>query len=316
VLLDPAVYIPNVPVTADQSFNNWSPEATLTWRPQDNLTLYGAYKTGYKSGGFSNSSIYSATTAPGGLAFQPEKASGFEAGVKSTLLDNQLLLNLTVYHYKFTDLQIDFYNAANISYVTTNAGGAKTDGVEIESVWAPRSIRGLNLTGGLNYNKARYTDFTGPCWGGQTAPEGCDLQGPGGAPYQDLAGRPTANAPLWSASLGADYNFPISASLLGGVSVNGRYISSSNASAFFEPLAEEGGYLTLDGSVRLGTDNGRWQAALIGKNLTNQFHFNAVYDISGTGSGTGSPQAHGVEADQIASVGMPRTVELQVSWRY
>ncbi|MDI1295554.1 MAG: TonB-dependent receptor, partial [bacterium] len=32
-------------VTANQVFNNWSPEATITWKPDRNLLIYGAFKT-------------------------------------------------------------------------------------------------------------------------------------------------------------------------------------------------------------------------------------------------------------------------------
>jgi iron complex outermembrane recepter protein len=313
--IDPFVYIPNVPVNADQSFNNWSPEATLTWRPESNITAYAAYKTGYKSGGFSNSSIYGPHTEPGGLAFEPEKSKGFEAGLKTTWLDHQLLLNIIGYDYKFTDLQVDFYNSTQVSYVTTNAGGAKTDGVELETEWAPRIIKGLNLHGALNYNQARYTNFIGPCWDGQTAPEGCTYLGAGGAFSQDLTGKPTANAPLWTGTAGVDYQFSVTDALSAALSTNGRYYSASNASAFNAPLAQEGGYFMLDLSARLMAQDKRWEVALIGKNVTNKFHFNAVYD-TGDAVGTGQPQAHGVESDETAFVEAPRTIELQFAWHY
>jgi iron complex outermembrane recepter protein len=315
-ILNPYVYIPNVPVTADQSFNNWNPEATLTWRPDVNITVYGAYKTGYKSGGFDNSSIYGPHTLPNGLIFQPEKSDGLEAGLKTTTLNNQLLFNLIVYHYRFSNLQIDFYNAQTISYAAVNAGSAKTDGVEIETEWAPIALKGFRVHGFTNYNKARYVSFAGPCWGGQTVPEGCSLVGPGGALFQNLDGKPTADAPLWTASLGLDYETPISANYLIGLSTNGSYETASTASAVQAPLAQQGSYFRLDASLRFVTTDRRWLVQLIGKNLTNQFHFNSVYDITGTGSPTGAPQAHGTPSEEIAFVSNPRTIELQAAWRY
>ncbi|WP_352000098.1 TonB-dependent receptor (plasmid) [Sphingobium sp. SJ10-10] len=43
-----------VPITPDKrKFTNFSPEATITYKPVDNLTLYGAYRKGFKSGGYS-----------------------------------------------------------------------------------------------------------------------------------------------------------------------------------------------------------------------------------------------------------------------
>lgn len=37
---------------AKATYNNVSPEATLTYRPTQKMTIYGAYKTGFKSGGY------------------------------------------------------------------------------------------------------------------------------------------------------------------------------------------------------------------------------------------------------------------------
>jgi len=115
------------------------------------------------------------------------------------------------------------------------------------------------LHGSTNYNKAKYINFQGPCWGGQTAPQGCNLIGTGGALFQDLSGQPTANAPLWTATLGLDYESPITAAFLGGISLNANYYSSSNASAFHAPLAEQSAYVSLDASLRVLTSDRKWQ---------------------------------------------------------
>ena len=42
----------NAPLADNQTFDNLSPEVTLTWHPAQNWTVYGAYKQGFKSGGF------------------------------------------------------------------------------------------------------------------------------------------------------------------------------------------------------------------------------------------------------------------------
>jgi outer membrane receptor protein involved in Fe transport len=315
-LLNPSIYIQGAPVAADQVFDHTNPEVTLAWTPTHQVMVYGAYKTGFKSGGFSNSSTLGEHTLPGGLAFRPETAEGFEGGIKTVMMDDHLRLNLTGYRYRFTDLQIDFWNSITYSYVTTNAGEARTQGAELEADWAPPMVSGLTLQGSLNYNDARYVNFLGPCYAGQTAPEGCSVAGPGGAPFQDLSGRPTADAPLWTAALGGNYDVRLGGSMLLNLSANGRYLTRSNASSVAAPLAEQAGYFTMDAAIRLRTDDGHWELALIGDNVTNTFYYNAVYEISGTGSGTGSPQARGVYADQAAYVGMPRTIELQLAWNY
>ncbi|WP_231958271.1 TonB-dependent receptor [Novosphingobium resinovorum] len=303
----------NKTIAADQTFNNWSPEATLTWKPTDDVTVYGAYKTAYKSGGFSNSGFVSAGTVPSDVAFKPEKARGFEVGIKTKLVDNQLRLNFDVYSYKYTDLQVDFFNPATFAFITTNAGAARTRGVELEFEFAPYAVPGLNLHGSINYNKARYLEYIAPCYGGQTAAQGCNTvfqpnpDSPA-APGQDLSGAPTAVAPRWTGSFGIGYETDIGTGTKLGATIDTRYSSSYLASSFAHPLSGQAKYLTVDGTIRVKFDDERFELALIGKNLTNQFIVGGAID----GPNTGTTRI----ADQIGFVNLPRTVQLQASVRF
>ena len=309
-----ALFIPNDRLKADQTFDNWSPEITLTWKPNSDITVYGAYKTAYKSGGFSNSTTYVRATRVQDVAFGPEKASGFEGGIKTFLMDRQLRLDLSLYTYKYTDLQVDYFNSATFAYISTNAGSARTKGIELEAEFAPHAVEGLTLRGSINYNKARYIDFIAPCYSGETIQEGCTLLSPQGARMQDISGAPTAVAPKWTGSFGVSYDTPISNTLTFGLSADGRYSSSYLASAFNNPYSRQSSYVSLDASARVTTQDNRWQLALIGKNLTNRFIATGVVDGPSTGSGTGT--ANGVFADQVGYISMPRTVQVQLTWRY
>ncbi len=308
------VFKPNDRITADQTFNNWSPEATISYKPSRDVNIYAAYKTAYKSGGFSNSGIWSPTTTVNtDFAFKPEKAKGFEAGVKTMLFDRQLRFNVGVYRYKYNNLQIDFFNAPVFAFTTTNAGSATTKGVEVEFEYAPMQVDGLNIRGSLNYNKARYGSFpSAPCFTGQTPAQGCYTTVP--RPQQDLEGKPTANAPLWTASLGVNYETPISNSLVLGMSVDSRYSDDYLASGFGHPGSKQNSYVNLDASLRLKTSDDQWEFAVIGKNLTNRFYATGHQDAPSTGGGTGT--VNGVWSDQVGFITMPRTVQLQLTWRY
>jgi outer membrane receptor protein involved in Fe transport len=313
-------------ITADQTFNNWSPEATLTWKPSRDITVYGAYKTAYKSGGFSNSSILTTTTPADFFTFDPERAKGFEGGVKTTLFDRQLRVNVGVYSYKFTDLQVTYLDSAALSYNSVNAGSVRTKGVEMDFEYAPRGIEGFELNGSANYNKARYGSSIAPCYGGQTPANGCFpglLVAPvaatpttparAGTPGQNLNGLPTSDAPLWTLSLGTKYETPVSDGMVAGLSIDSRYSSSYLTSPFGTPLSRQQKYVNLDASIRLRAEDDRWEIALLGKNLTNQFVVTGETDASGSGPGTGT--AAGRTADQVGFVSMPRTVAIQLTWR-
>jgi len=312
------LFVPNTVVAAKQTFNNWSPEATLSYKPTRNINVYGAYKTGYKSGGLSNSGIYSAlsTTPRDDFLFEPEKAKGFEVGVKTMLFDRQLRFNVTAYRYKFTNLQVDFFNAPTFAYLTINAGAAISKGIETEFEYAPRAISGLTLHGSVNYNQSRYRNFLGPCFAGQTIAQGCPSPtGPGGFPLQDLSGKPTAVAPAWTGTLGGYYEMPVGNGSKFGIGVDGRYSDHYLASSFGNALSRVHSYVALDANARVTFQDDRWELAVLGKNLTNhQYFLGAHADGPTTGSGTGT--AAGISADQIGFGAVPRTVQLQLTFNY
>ncbi len=339
-------YDPNNPATSvpgHQQFNNVSPEATLTWRPTKDITLYGAYKTGYKSGGFSNSAILSTGTLPGDLRFAPETSEGFEVGIKTTLLDRQLRFNADVFDFLYSNLQVDFFNTPTFNYVTLNAASARTYGVEVTADYAPRDIQGLTLHFDGAYNNSHYGHFTAPCSpAGLTYEQGCNVirvvNGATGAysfspncgdadqahcNFMNVDGKPTALSPKWTAVIGGAYEKPVSAGLKAGIAIDVRYssgyIANSFPSAVAEQIDHQSPYATLDAVVFLGSIDKHWEVSVIGRNLTNTF-----IDL---GSG-GLPLSGGTAgckvsvcgaqnvSDQSAIVANPRTVAVQLSYKY
>jgi iron complex outermembrane receptor protein len=300
----------------DQTFDDWSPDVTLSWKPNRDIMVYGAYKTAYKSGGFSNSAINSAlaTNPAAALAFNPEKGRGFEAGIKTTLADNQLRANLSLYTFNYTDLQVDYFDAQIFAYVTYNAGSARSKGAELELEYAPRAVAGLTLHGSLNYNSSRYKNFLAPCYSGQSIAAGCSLNNGAGVPLQDLNGVPTAVAPKWTGTAGLAYESDISSSMKFGGNIDLRYSASYLGSGFGNPWSEQSAYAVVDGGIRVGSQDDRWQVALIGKNLTNKFYSTGGGTAPLTGSGTGT--ANAVPGDVLGYGAFPRTVRLQFTVKY
>ncbi|MEN3951196.1 TonB-dependent receptor [Iodidimonas sp. SYSU 1G8] len=314
-------------ITDDASFDDVSPEVTLTWRPTTNLTVYGAYKQAFKSGGFSNSGILGVFSTVEDFAFEPEDVEGFEGGIKASLADDTVRLELNAYRYTIKNLQIDFFNSPTFAFITTNAGKSKSEGFEFSADWAPPSVDGLTLRGSLNYNNARYKQFIGPCWAGQTPAQGCTLvtAPPASVPQQDLSGAPRAMAPKIVVGLGANYETPIGNGLMLGLSVDAQYSSKYWATVFANPFDVQGSYFLLNAAIRIGGDDDSWQVAIIGKNLTNQYLFYPGLDLALSGgntgcSGVGDPRPSclggGFAADQGNSTNMPRTVEVQLTLRY
>ena len=309
------LFVQGTLIKADQSWNNVSPEATLSWKATDDVTLYGAYKTGYKSGGFSNSAILTVNTTAANFQFNPEKPKGFELGMKSQLLDRTLNLVVTLYDYKFKDLQLEVFNSSLVAFNAGNAGSATTRGIETEVEWLPRMVSGLTLSASLNYNEAKYEDFANaPCYAGETIAQGCTLDPVlAGVTHQDLTGKPTAVAPKITGNLGINWEteIPNGKVVLSG---NARYSDSYNISQYNNPRTIQASYVMLDAAAKVELGDGGWEFGVIGRNLTNKFVLTGTLDVVGGGSGTGT--AAGVPANQAGLVTLPRTVQLQVTKRF
>jgi outer membrane receptor protein involved in Fe transport len=82
-------------------FDDLQPKLTLTYEASDNVTLYGGYSRGFRSGGFNQSGVGAVAAANGFVGvsdiFKDETASTFEAGIKTRLLDRKLTLNAAAY---------------------------------------------------------------------------------------------------------------------------------------------------------------------------------------------------------------------------
>lgn len=301
-------------VEADQKFEETTPEVTLSWEATDNLTAYVAYKQGFKSGGFSNSGILSEISGSvEDFTFDPEEVDGWELGLKGVLLDGTLQYEFEVYTYDFDDLQIDFFNSPSFAYVTTNAGGSKTDGAELQVSWAP-PVEGLTLHGAFAYNESEYTDFLAPCYAGQRPSQGCNIFVPGQVPQQQIAGVKRALAPKYAGYLGVDYERNVFGNLLLGLTLNWQYKDKHQLNAFGHFADWQKSYDTLDASVRLGSQSGRWQLAFIGRNVTDEYALLSSSDTPSTGGGTGTEA--GFSADRYGAPIQGETYQLELKVRY
>jgi len=301
------------PLSADQTFTETTPELTFTYFPNDHVTLYGGFKSAYKSGGFSASALIVAATTLDDVIFEPEEADGWMLGFKSTWLENQLRINAEVYRTEYKNLQVDFFDSDTFQFITTNAGEALVEGVEVNVDYAPAEIAGLVLNGSIVYNDATYQDFIAPCYTGQSIAAGCNTTFGSGV-GQDLSGTPTAVAPKWTGSVGGVYVTEIGSGFELEFGSNIRYSDDYLGSNFGSPLSRQDSYVNVDASVALRRIDASWELALIARNLTDSFRFSSVLDLPNSGSGTGT--ANAVPADVVGLVDFPRTVLLQLSTRF
>jgi len=84
------------------TFDAAQPKGTLRYKPTDNLTFYGGWSRGFRSGGFNQTGVGAVAAASGHLGvhdlFNAEIAETWEVGAKSEFLDRRLSANAALYY--------------------------------------------------------------------------------------------------------------------------------------------------------------------------------------------------------------------------
>ena len=148
-------------VNAGRSWGEFTPKASIDYRPTDNAMIYASYSRGYRSGGFNGraSTVYSSTTP-----YNPETVDAYEIGAKSDWFDHRLTANIalfdTEYHNKQEEVVVKTPPGSPDPQETlvANAASAKIQGAEFEVQLTP--IRHLNIHANLGVLDAHYNGFS------------------------------------------------------------------------------------------------------------------------------------------------------------
>lgn len=119
---DPSTRAPFTLPERSKRFKSFTPRVALDYQATPDVLVYGSWSKGFKSGTYN--------LGTGQAPVDPEKVSAFEAGLKSTLLDRHLRLNLAGFYYKYKDLQVG--KVVNTVLNLENAATAKIYGLEAE----------------------------------------------------------------------------------------------------------------------------------------------------------------------------------------
>jgi iron complex outermembrane receptor protein len=277
--------------------HNVSPQVTLSYHLTHDVLIYGAYKEGFKSGGFSEPAVIPVDATAQNQEFGQEHVHGEELGLKfANLAGGAVTGDVTLYNYVYSGLQLTAFDAQTISYFTQNAASALSRGVEVNLAY--HVTPALTFHTGVGYSDAHYEQFpNSQCWVGQTVAEGCV----GGV--QSLSDQRLSRAPLWSVLAGVAYDTALTNNWRAGVTVDGRSSSGYFIGTNNNPYGWQNGYQTLDASVRLYDE--KWEFSLVGRNLTDTIY--ATF---------GSDKPLGGRGDVEAGIGRPREVVLQATRRF
>jgi iron complex outermembrane recepter protein len=131
-----------------------SGKVELDYTPVDKTLIYWSISRGVKSGGFT---AHNTTTAAAADAFEPEKLTAYEIGVKSDVTEN-LRVDAAVFYYRYKDQQIlgKVFDFTSDSYIGrfVNAD-SRISGGEVELEWRPSA--GLSVSQYFGFAEGYYT---------------------------------------------------------------------------------------------------------------------------------------------------------------
>ena len=276
--LTPTAFLPNVPgfpqgTTGQKrraTFDDLQPKITLTYQPNDDVTLYGGYSRGFRSGGFNQTGVGGVAASSGivGVSdiFKDETASTFEVGVKTRLLDRKLTLNAAAYSTLSKNSYFFVFLAANSTQNLGNVPKTRIQGFEIEANFRPTSDIQLNAAAGYTFSEIK--EFPDATAIGNEAP---------------LISRYTYN-------LGAQYTPELGNGLNGLLRVDYRRTGKT----WWEPFNTTVRQPVDLVDARLGVSSDSWTMAAFASNLFNE-KYNAEFSPGGFVF-KARPRIYGLEA--------------------
>jgi iron complex outermembrane receptor protein len=273
-----------------EDWTNTDVKIALSWDVQDNITLYGSYTTGFRSGAWSPDGLSESAFF---IPVEDEQVDAYELGIRSDWLDNRLRANLTVFFNEYEDYQQS--GTTDMGFTRYAVDEVETNGAELELTMLP--LPGLEVSLNVGYLDGEYTDVSSNAARGLT---GVTLEDPTDA--AEVAARialaesnDLKNAPEWNAGLTAIYTLSLQ---------NGMYVSfgtdlayekeSFNLAANPEELKRDDTFI-VNARIALGDEAGGWEVALWGKNLDDEIYYPAAVSGGGGGVFPADPRLWGLD---------------------
>lgn len=320
--------------------------AVLSWKPIDDLLIYGSYSKGYKAGGFNldrsalgNPAAPATAAQVANLRFGAEKVDAYEIGLK---YDTRTFdVNIAAFRQHFSNFQLNTFNGLfflvqNVNGCSNLIGGDLADedlsattgacaasdvtpgvisqGVELEA--SIRPARNLAIGAGFTYLESDYrSNLVGSADG--AAPLAPEL-------FQ-LPGNSTSFAPRYSVTGSLTWTPPLGTSGLSGLLyVDTRLVSDANTGSDRFPEKVQDGYSIVNARLGVRGPDRKWGIELWVQNLFDKDYQQVAFNTPLQAAGTGS-RAHQQEfgsatsfSSQVFSafLGEPRTFGITARYRF
>lgn len=271
---------------------HWDWRGDVDYHVTQDIMTYAEVSTGFKGGGINPRPFFASQVQP----FGPETMTAYEVGVKTSLFDRRMRLNLSGFYNDYNQIILTLLSCPQYSpsaaapcALPANAGNGVIKGIEAETEIHP--LTGLTFDGAVSYLDFRYTKID-PAAGGPARPNGVQ------------AGMITPYTPALKWSAGVQYELDIGKAGSLTPRLDAAYQGSLYANAVNGSLNYINAYTLLNARLTWRPAGGDWEAAFEVTNLTNQLYYLTKFDQSGNaGFVQGQP-------------GMPREWALTVKRRF
>ncbi|MBB6092250.1 outer membrane receptor protein involved in Fe transport [Povalibacter uvarum] len=243
--------------TLDEDNVSW--RVALDWAPVDGTLLYTSVSRGAKAG---TTPINAANLARQNAPVRQELLTAYEIGTKSTLANQTVQANLSVFFYDYEDKQISTYFADPIYTALTrldNLPESNAYGVDADLTWQP--VDGFTIAGAVLWLQTEVEDYVGTNAAGQP---------------QNYDGAEFIYSPEWQGSLSFIYDRPVTSGLALQMTLNGRYQTESNTIFEDIDLYKIPSYATVNASIGLRSVDDRWSFTLWSRNALDEYYWSAV----------------------------------------
>ena len=258
--------------TNSNTFEEFTPRASITWEPSDALTLYASYGQGFKSGGFDmrGDAVFTPDTVNG---YDPEFVDTYEIGFHSSLWQGRANISGAVFHSDYSDMQITRQEPTTLGGIASfvdNAAAAQLEGVELEGhVFLTDNLVANVAVGYIDGQFDEYhTTVLNPAPPPTTLP----------ADFSNIAN--FQNTPDWTGAFSLTY----SAHLAGGTlafTPSAAYRGDSTMFEFPTPLIDQPAYWLYNASLTWTSENDRFRFGLHGQNLGDEEYRVGGYNFPG-----------------------------------
>lgn len=254
-----------------------------------NLMAYATVSRGYKGPQIALGDPTD-PAAPPPTIVRAEIPTTYELGLKATVFDGGLLVDLNGFYTDLKDYQGQLcitLEAGGLQCVPTNISGLVSKGLELSAFGNVSD--NLTLSFGAIWSQVQYPD------------------GFAGQDGSDLSGEQLVGAPEFKVTLSGEYSQPVSDALEAFLALDSVYKSDIRFYPSTDPRSTYGGHVTLGGRVGVRSSDGRWTGAIFVRNLTNNHE--PVYRLLNFPDGTGG-------TGQILTAQSFRQVGASVDFRF